>query len=146
LKRLQGKERTHAKIVNHTIARRIVESAKSRGKGIAIEDLTDIRFTSNRRNKTFRRKLGKWSFYQLRKFIEYKAKLAGVQVVIVPPAYTSKTCSNCNHIGKRTNKSFKCDNCGNEIDADFNASINIASLGAAINQPEKSNNVCCMVH
>ena len=57
LKRLSGKERTTANIINHTIAKSLVLSAKNQRKGIAIEDLTNIRFTSKRRNKKFRTKL-----------------------------------------------------------------------------------------
>jgi IS605 OrfB family transposase len=145
LKRLSGKEKTHASIVNHTIAKSIVQTAKKQGKGIAIEDLTRIRFTSKRRNKKFRTKLGQWNFFMLRQYIEYKALLNGVQCVVVPPAYTSQTCSTCNHIGKRTNKRFKCANCGTIADADVNASKVIASLGLSINQPEK-NNMFCSLH
>lgn len=146
LKRLKGKEKTTATIINHTISKSIVASAKEQGKGIAIEDLTGIRFTSKRRRKKFRTKLGRWGFYQLRCFLEYKAKLSGVKLIIVNPAYTSKTCCCCHHVGKRNNKSFKCQNCGNDTDADVNASINIATLGAAINQPEKSEMYSCTVH
>jgi IS605 OrfB family transposase len=146
LKRLRGRETTTATIINHTISKSVIESAKSQGKGIAIEDLTGIRFTSKRRNKKFRTKLGKWSFYQLRSFLEYKSKLNGVRLIVVNPAYTSKTCCCCHHIGKRNNKSFKCQNCGNDTDADVNASINIATLGAVINQPEKSEMYSCAVH
>lgn len=51
LKRLSGKERTHASIINHTIAKSIVQSAKKQGKGIAIEDLTGIRFTSKKKKQ-----------------------------------------------------------------------------------------------
>ncbi len=142
LKRLKGKERTHATIINHTIAKSIVLSAKESGKGVAIEDLTNIRFTSKRRNKTFKTKLGRWSFGQLRSFLEYKGLLYGVPIVVVDPRYTSQTCNVCKYIGKRTNKHFKCTNCGCDIDADFNASLNIASLAAAINQPEKSSMYC----
>lgn len=142
LKRLSGKERTTTTIQNHTIAKSIVKSAKEQNKGIAIEDLTNIRFTSKRRNKKFRVKLGRWSFKQLRFFIEYKSLLNGVKVVVVDPAYTSQTCSVCKHIGKRNNKSFKCENCGNNMDADFNASLNIATLGSAINHSEKSDMYC----
>lgn len=145
LKRLSGREKTHATIINHTIAKSIVKSAKEQGKGIAIENLTNIRFTSKRRNKKFRVKLGNWSFYQLRSFLTYKAMLNGVKLVVVEPAYTSQTCSCCHHIGIRRNKSFKCPNCGNDMDADVNAAINIATLGAAyINQPEKSSMYCSL--
>lgn len=45
-------------------------------------------------------------------------------------------------IGKRNNKSFKCENCGHNEDADFNASKNIATLGSAVNQSEKSAMYC----
>jgi len=149
LKRLSGKEKTHANIVNHTIAKSIVQSAKEQGKGIAIEDLTGIRFTSKRRNKKFRAKLGKWSFSMLRQYIEYKSLLNGVKCIAVRPNYTSQTCSSCKSIGKRTNKVFKCTNtnCGvDSIDADFNASKVISLLGAAINTPEKSSNdMCCEI-
>lgn len=149
LKRLSGKERTTATILNHTISKSIVQSAKEQGKGIAIEDLTNIRFTSKRRNKKFRTKLGRWSFGQLRSFLKYKSLLNGVQLVVVEPAYTSQTCSCCKHIGKRTNKVFKCTNQNCEVDvldADYNASINIASLGRAyVNHAEKSNDMCCSI-
>jgi len=149
LKRLSGKERTTATILNHTISKSLVQSAKEQGKGIAIEDLTNIRFTSKRRNKKFRTKLGRWNFGQLRSFLEYKSLLNGVQLVVVEPRYTSQTCSCCKHIGKRTNKVFKCTNQNCEVDvldSDYNASINIASLGRAyVNHAEKSNDMCCSI-
>lgn len=146
LKRLKGKERTTATIQNHTIAKHIVQSAKEQDKGIAIEDLTNIRFTSKRRNKKFRTKLGRWSFGQLRSFLEYKSALSGVKLVVVEPAYTSKTCSVCHHIGDRNNKSFKCNNCGNNMDADVNASLNIATLGRVVNHAGESDMYSCSVH
>lgn len=144
LKRLSGKERTHASIVNHTIAKQIVQSAKEQGKGIAIEDLKGIRFRSKRRNKKFRSKLGNWNFSMLRQYIEYKALLNGVKCIAVPPAYTSQTCGTCNNIGKRTNKRFECANCGTVTDADFNASKVIASLGVAIDTPERQIMYCSL--
>lgn len=145
-KRLQGKERTHSQIINHTITKSIILSAKESGKGVAIEDLTNIRFTSKRRNKKFRTKLGKWSFGQLRSFLEYKGLLYGVPVVVVDPRYTSQTCNVCKHLGKRNNKHFKCNNCGNDMDADVNASLNIATLGAIVNSPFEKSTMFCSLH
>lgn len=144
LKRLSGKERTTATIINHTISKSIVRSAKEQGKGISIEDLTNIRFTSKRRSKKFKSKLGRWSFGQLRSFLTYKSALNGVNLVVIEPAYTSKTCNVCKHIGQRNNKVFKCNNCGNNTDADFNAALNIATLGGSINNPEKSAMYCSL--
>lgn len=146
LKRLSGRERTTASIINHTIAKQIVQIAKEENKGIALEDLKGIRFSSLKKGKKFRTRVGKWSFNQLRQYISYKAALRGVPVVLVEPRYTSKTCSNCHHIGNRKGKVFECNNCGNNMDADFNASINIATLGATVNSPEKSDMYSCSVH
>ena len=146
LQRLSGREKTHANIVNHTIAKSIVLTAKEQGKGIAIEDLTGIRFTSKRRSKKFKTKLGRWSFADLRAKLEYKALLNGVKLIVVRPHYTSQTCSSCKHIGKRTNKVFKCinKNCSTDtIDADFNACFNIGGIARAINHGERLNDMCC---
>ena len=147
LKRLSGKERTTANLVNHTISKSIVASAKEQDKEISIEDLTNIRFTSKRRNKKFRTKLGKWSFADLRAKLEYKALLNGVKLVVVNPAYSSQTCHSCKHIGKRTNKLFKCTNTNckvDTIDADYNASKVISLLGQTVNSAEKSTMYCSL--
>jgi IS605 OrfB family transposase len=145
LKRLSGRERTTASIINHTIAKKIVQIAKEENKGIALEDLKGVRFSSLKKGKKFRTRVGKWSFNQLRQYISYKATLNGVPVVLVNPRHTSKTCNKCHHIGNRKGKIFECYNCGNNMDADFNASKNIATLGAIVNSPEKSNNMCCSI-
>ena len=136
LKRLSGKEMRTASIVNHTIAKQIVAQAKRECKGIALEDLTGIRKSANKKRKKFRSRIGKWNFFDLRAKIEYKARLAGIPVVLVEPRYSSQMCNKCLHIGSRTGESFKC-SCGNEDHADLNAAKNIALLGAAVNQPEK---------
>jgi IS605 OrfB family transposase len=133
--------------MNHTIAKSIVASAKEQGKGISIEDLTNIRFTSKNRNKAFRTKLGKWNFSQLRSFLTYKSLLSGIKLVAINPRYTSQTCSECKHIGKRTNKVFECTNPNckvDKIDADFNAAKVISLLGASVNKPESSTMYCSL--
>ncbi|MEV0224006.1 transposase [Streptomyces sp. NPDC050704] len=59
--------------------------------------------------------LHSWSFHQLGAFIAYKAKRAGVPVVYVDPAYTSRECSRCHHIEKANRPSqavFVCRSCG----------------------------------
>ena len=146
LKRLSGKERTTSTIINHTISKQIVQLAKSEGKGIAIEDLKGIRFSASKKGKKFRTRVGKWSFNQLRSFLTYKCLLNGVKLVVVPPAYTSKTCSNCFHIGNRQGKKFTCNNCNSVFDADENAAKNIALLGMNVNHPEKPSMLYCQVH
>jgi IS605 OrfB family transposase len=143
LKRLSGKERRFVTINNHTISKQIVQKAKAQNKGIAIEDLTNIRRTAKPKSKAQKTELNRWSFYQLRQFLTYKSLMNGVKLYTVPPAYTSQTCSVCNHIGIRKGKHFSCQNCGNVMDADYNASRNIATWGRVINRPENSHIMSC---
>jgi len=145
LKRLSGRERRFVTISNHTISKQIVAKAKEENKGIAIEDLSKIRFTAKPKSKAQKTELNRWSFYQLRQFLTYKALLNGVKLTVIPPAYTSQTCSVCLHIGKRVAKKFTCENCGNTSDADKNAAKNISAWGVAVNTPEK-NNMFCSLH
>ncbi len=126
-----GKEQRFQKWVNHGIRKSIVQSAIETESAIALEDLSGIRQTSNRRIKS----LHKWAFYQLKEFVSYKALAAGIPVILVEAAYTSKTCHRCHCIGDRKGKEFSCPSCGWCGDADFSGARNIADLGAVVNQP-----------
>ena len=73
--------------------------------------------------------LGSWSYYELQNMIEYKALREGIIVKYINPAYTSQKCSKCGCIHKENRLSqeqFICIECGNKMNADYNASINIA--------------------
>jgi IS605 OrfB family transposase len=149
LKRLSGREHRFVSINNHTIAKQIVAKAKQENKGIAIEDLSKIRKTAKPKSKAQKTELNQWSFYQLSKFISYKAKMNGVVFYAIPPAYTSQTCSVCNHIGTKENsfrngKKFTCTNCGHIADADVNAANNISAWGVSVNTPERSTMYCSL--
>lgn len=129
LKQLSGKERRFAADVNHVISKQIVATAKDTGRGIALEDLTHIRKRVTAK-KSQRAQLSSWSFFQLRIFIEYKAKLMGVKVVAVDPHNTSRTCPCCGHIDKENRKTqdkFLCVDCGFSGLADYIAAMNIRS-------------------
>ena len=146
LKRLSGRERKFQAWLNHTISRAIIRDALNNNAAIAIENLTGIRERTNKkpRNKTERRRSNNWAFYQLRQFLEYKGIAAGVEVIAVPPAYTSQTCHQCLHIGLRSDKVFKCGNCSWHGDADFNASLVISLLGSSVIRPERTVLFCSL--
>jgi putative transposase len=152
MRRLSGRERRFQEWVNHNISKQLVQEALAAGTGLAFEDLTGIRDSLNTkpRSKTERRRTNNWAFYQLRIFVGYKAAIAGVLTVFVPPAYTSQTCSRCHHVhpvkGKsyRNGKKFKCGHCGFEHDADINAACNIADLGIPVSNPE-SPGIACLI-
>lgn len=141
LKTRRKKECRFARNVNHVIAQQIVSHAFSTGCGIALENLKGIRSRITARSNAQRGKLSSWSFGQLRGFIEYKAKLQGVSVVLVDPRYTSQECPQCGHIDKknRNRGNFKCVMCGFAGYADTVASTNIRRR-ALRNEPNASRN------
>jgi len=141
LKRLSGKERRFRANENHRIAKSLVAKAKGTGRGLALEELKGIR-NRTRFRKAQRAKMGGWAFAQLRAFVEYKARLAGVEVVYINPAYTSQTCAVCGHVSKANRPSqteFRCVACGHADHADVNAARNIRCLArASVNTPKVS--------
>ncbi|MEM8778088.1 MAG: transposase [Cyanobacteria bacterium P01_G01_bin.49] len=143
-KRLSGRERKFQSWVNHNISRKLVDNAAANKKAIAIEDLTGIRERTNRkpRSKKDKRLGNNWAFHQLRQYLSYKCVLAGVKLILVNPAWTSKTCHKCLHLGNRNGKRFSCSNCGNKCDADYNGSKNIAALGSLVNRPRGTGLSC----
>ncbi|MFF1725095.1 RNA-guided endonuclease InsQ/TnpB family protein [Streptomyces sviceus] len=125
--RRRRKEARRTRDINHKIAKHLVAEAERTGRGIALEDLTGIR-ERVRLRKPQRATLHSWAFAQLRRFIAYKARRAGVPVVHVDPAYTSRTCAECGHVDKANRVSqawFACRSCGFVDHADRNSSRNI---------------------
>ena len=136
LKKRSRKEKRFATHVNHCISKSVVAKAKDSGRGIALEDLTHIRDRASVR-KAQRRQHHSWAFSQLRQFIEYKARLAGVLVKLVDPRNTSRTCPQCGCIDKHNRPSqslFSCVSCGFSAPADTVAASIIAGRGL-VNDP-----------
>jgi IS605 OrfB family transposase len=134
LKKLSGKEARFARDTNHVISKAIVRTAKGTCRGIALEDLSGIRDRITVR-KSQRAGLHSWSFFQLRSFVEYKALLVGVAVVLICARNTSRRCSKCGYTDKRNRKTqdkFVCLRCGHAENADLNAARNIASRAYVI--------------
>lgn len=59
--------------------------------------------------------------------IEYKAKEAGIDVMLVDESYTSQTCCVCGKVDKSNRKYrglYVCE-CGSIVNADVNGAVNI---------------------
>ena len=79
------------------------------------------------------RSLRQASMGRLSSMLAYKTKLAdGVGMILVNPAYTSQTCSQCGYVAKENRESqavFICKKCSYKTNADVNAAKNILKRG-----------------
>jgi putative transposase len=125
LSTIKDRESRIVKDLNHKISRKVVDMAQEQHAALVFEDLGGIHKT-RKQNRSLNHTLHSWSFYQLQQFVEYKAKLLGIPVLYVDPAYTSQDCSRCGARGQRNRKSFVCPVCGHVDHADVNAAFNIA--------------------
>ncbi|MFI6101582.1 RNA-guided endonuclease InsQ/TnpB family protein [Lentzea sp. NPDC051213] len=127
LKRRSKREARHATHVNHRVAKQVVAVAERTGRGIALEDLGGIRdrVTVSRHQRAT---LTTWPFHQLEQHIRYKARRAGVPMLLVDSRYTSQMCPRCGHTeraNRPTRDHFHCRRCGLAGPADVVAAVNV---------------------
>ena len=126
VKRMNDKEQRIMKDIDHKISSQIVKTAvKHKVNIIKLERLQNIRSTTRTSRKN-NPSLHTWSFYRLAQFIEYKAKLAGIQVAYVNPAYTSQKCPVCGDTHHANDRQYTCD-CGFHIHRDLLGAMNICN-------------------
>jgi putative transposase len=98
---------------------------KTKPEYITIEDLN---VSGMMKNKHLSRAIAAQRFYYFRKWLEYKCKRHGIELRVVDRFYpSSKTCCVCGRIKtdlKLKDRVYICD-CGNKIDRDLNAAVNL---------------------
>lgn len=96
---------------------------------ICIEDL-NVR--GMMKNKHLSKAVQNQGFFEFRKQLEYKCEAKGIQLITADRFYpSSKLCSCCGNIKKDlklSDRIYKCE-CGNIIDRDFQAAINLKAYG-----------------
>lgn len=126
VKRINDKEQRIMRDIDHKLSHDIVETAVAHNvKVIKLEQLQNIRSTTRKSRKN-NHSLHTWSFYRLAQFIEYKAKLAGISVEYVNPAYTSQTCPICGNVHHANDRNYTCE-CGFHIHRDLLGAMNICN-------------------
>jgi putative transposase len=134
LKRRRRKEQRQANDINHCISKRIVRVAECTHRGIVFEDLKNIRARIKARRPQ-RRTLHSWAFGQLQAHTAYKARLKGVAVQFMDPAYSSQTCPACGYVAKANRPKqavFKCGQCGLVGLPDYFAALILRDRGRAV--------------
>ena len=105
--------------------------AKSHGT-VVVEDL---QIRNMVRNRHLARSILDAGWGRLVSFLRYKLDWSGGQLVAVPAAYSSQTCSECGHVDARSRRSqseFACVACGVVLHADTNAAIVIKQRFLAV--------------
>jgi len=126
VERVNNKEQRIMKDIDHKLSHDIIETAVAHNvKTIKLERLANIRSTTRTSRKN-NHSLHTWSFYRLAQYIEYKAKLAGIKVEYVNPAYTSQICPVCGHIHHANDRNYTC-KCGFHIHRDLLGAMNICN-------------------
>jgi putative transposase len=97
---------------------------------VAIEDLN---VSGMAKNHCLARSVMDGGFFEIRRQVEYKAKMTGSNVVVVNRWFpSSKTCSGCGEIHDMplSARQMTCD-CGHVMNRDLNAAINLAKYAAS---------------
>jgi IS605 OrfB family transposase len=132
LKRSGEREHRWMMDVNHRISKALVHRYEPNTLFV-VEDLTGIRAATETVRIAERYETVSWSFYQLRKMIEYKAMLRGAKVIAVDPRYTSQTCPKCGHKEKsnrdKKRHRFRCKKCDYQSNDDRVAAMNLQHIG-----------------
>ena len=112
--------------INH-IRKFVSDLVKKQPQYIAIEDLN---VKGMMKNKYLAKDIANCSFYTIKEHLIRKATERCIAVRLVDRFYpSSKTCSNCGSYNKDlklNQRVYHCNTCQEEIDRDFNASLNIA--------------------
>ena len=76
------------------------------------------------------------NFGEFKRMLEYKANWYNRRIVFVDRFYpSSKTCHHCGYVNKQlklSDRQWKCPQCGEMIDRDYNAALNILDEGLRI--------------
>jgi putative transposase len=119
------KQREKVQQILHHASKLIVTEAKAKQYGIAMEKFTGIRRLYRRGNwqgRWHRGRMNSWSYGELQRQIEYKARWEGLLVIYVHTHGTSSKCSICGERMKpEENRMLRCPSCGYRVDRDVNA-------------------------
>ena len=122
----------------HQITNQIIENLKEMNVSmLCVEDLNVksmtgkknvVKSLGKKKSKSMRKNIMKTSFGLILLMLEYKCAKNGIHIKKVNPVYTSKKCSKCKEINfelEIKDRWYECPKCGNSLDRDHNACINI---------------------
>ncbi len=125
-------QRNRVHNILHCTSKKIV----SQDAGIIMENIKGIRKLyqkGNGQGTKYRAKMNSWSFYELQRQIEYKARWLGLPVKYVKAGGTSTKCAVCgSKLVPEEHRQMFCPLCKTSVDRDVNAACNILLRGTQV--------------
>lgn len=122
-------QKIHLKLTNirtDYINKIVSDLMKTKPSYITIEDLN---ISGMIKNKYLSKSISNQKFYEFRQKLTFKCKIYGIELRIADRFYpSSKICHKCGNIKKDlklSDRTYKCSICGEIIDRDLNASLNL---------------------
>lgn len=118
----------------HGVSKHIVQHAIENKQAIVFEDIRHIRRLyqkGNGRGRQFRGVMNSWSFHEIKRQIEYKAKWEGIPVIQLSVKDTNGTSALCPRCGerlqedRRMHRQLWCHKCKKWQDRDVVAAMNL---------------------
>ena len=98
--------------------------------------MEDLNVKGMVKNHNLAESICEMNFGEFRRMLEYKANWYNRKIVFVDRFYpSSKTCHNCGYINKElrlSDRQWICPQCGNMVERDYNAALNILDEGLRI--------------
>ena len=95
--------------------------------------MEDLNVSGMLKNHKLASSIQEMSFYEFKRMLEYKANWYGRKLIFVDRFYpSSKTCNHCGYINKKlklSDRQWVCPDCGEIIERDYNAALNIRDEG-----------------
>ena len=104
-------------------------------KNHALVAIEDLHVAGMLKNHCLAQAVADSNFGEIRRQLEYKAAWHGTQMVTIDRFYpSSKTCSACGYVKpllSLSERTFLCEECGNVLDRDLNAAINLRKVAVS---------------
>jgi IS605 OrfB family transposase len=124
---------------NHRISNELL----SKYETLCVEDINTAEIKEKKDGKLnkyirtgMNRNINDASWGDIKTKLEYKSNWYGNKFVLVPARGTTQTCNNCGNVPEvrveLNVRTYKCEDCGHEMDRDLNAALNILKNGKAI--------------
>ncbi|MGZ0086689.1 RNA-guided endonuclease InsQ/TnpB family protein [Caldibacillus thermoamylovorans] len=122
------------KDIRHNYIHQITTSlVKTKPEYVVMESLNTHGMLKNRK---LSKAIQEQTFHEFKRQMEYKCAWNGIKFILADRFFpSSKTCSHCGVVKEKlslSERTFICDECGNQIDRDVNASRNLKKYGESI--------------